>query len=199
MNRIAIASLTLIITSLAVADDVAGRKVLADFETSGATDVIAAGADSKPWQRFGEATADNIVATRDPASVLAGKASAMYPVFWPNRFGAAAMVADAPIDLTGDKSALITIRSTAAETKTQVMLSVSDGKTTFTSKTSQKLTDKPQTLTFSLAAADMERVDGPPVELPAVLAKIASIGFKVSSDGSKYSETILFDNLAVTK
>ena len=109
------------------------------------------------------------------------------------------MVAPAPLDLAGDTSAQLTIRSTAADTKTQVVLSVSDGKTTYTSKASQRVTGKPQALTFPLAVADLELVDGPRVALAEVLKHVATIGFKLTSDGSTYNETILFDDLAVAR
>lgn len=186
---------SLAVTSFALADAPAERKVLADFESMSDGDAIATAANSKPWRRFGEATADNVVATQD--GPLAGKTSAMYPVFWPNRFAVVALSADPALDLSAEKNVSVLIRSSSDQTKTRAALSVSDGKTTFSSKKPQPLTDRPQTLTFALA--DLELVDGPRAPLADVLAKATSIGVKLTSDGSKYGEQVLLDDLAVSK
>ena len=177
---------------LAVAEE---RRVLADFEANQQGDLIAKGAteDSRPWRRFGAATADNIIATDD---ALAGKVSAMYPLVWPGRFAATRMVSDKAMDLTAYKTASLSVKSDA-KNPTKITLQISDGKTTFESKTALPVTDVTATVKFDLDPAKMARVDGPPADFAKVLAVVTQIGFKLVSDGSKYSEKVTFDDLAV--
>ena len=182
----------LLTAGLARAD---GRQVLADFETNTPGDVLAkaAGADARPWRRFGAATADNVVAVDDGA--LAGKVSASYPLAWPGRFAATRLVADKPIDLSHAKTLSLIVKSDVKASVTKLTVQVSDGKTVYECKATQAVTDTATTLKFDLSPAAMTRVDGPPADLASVLAATTQVGIKLTSDGTKYSENVVFDDL----
>ena len=190
INRAALAGL-LFCGSMAYAET--PKKVLADFEDLKAGDAVAPapGESSRPWRRFGEATADNIVAV---GGGIGGKVSASYPLAWPGRFAATRLVADEPINLTGYKTVSITLKSDA-KTPTKVVLQIGDGKTVYESKAAQAVSDSVVTLKFDLAPEALALVDGLRVDLATLLENASQIGFKLTSDGSKYSEELLFDDL----
>ncbi len=172
--------------------------VIDDFESYNDKEVIGSSWDSSPWRRFGEATEDNVIATKAKSKVISGKASAVYSVSWPRKFGCALRVLDQPTDLSQHQAVSFKIRSNEPATLTVVRLSVTDGSSTYLSKERFLLSDQVQNVSFSLSGDAMELVDGAGA-YDDVAANATAIGFQLQSTTSRdqgYIEMIIFDDLS---
>lgn len=168
-------------------------KTIDNFEAYKPGQIIGKSWDSTPWRRFGLATNDNVVCTATDGKVVAGQRSAEYGAFWPNRFGAIRYVFDAATDLNVYTGAAVKIRSDNATTNTRVKLAISDGDTTYISGVGQALTNKVQSINFSLDPADMVLADGAHAYAD-VVANAKMIGMDFTSGEGQYTESIIFDD-----
>ena len=167
--------------------------VIDDFETYRDGQILGLSYDSLPWLRFGDATADNIVATNRRGKVISGRLSAQYGLFWPNTFGAARYAFTSPSDLSPYRHVSVAMRSDEPATRTMVKLALTNGYTTFATSRAEVLTDQEQVLTFELSPDVLVRVDGQEV-FEDVIRSVVNIGFTFQSSEGQYSETVLIDD-----
>ena len=151
---------------------------------------------SRPWRRFGAATTDNVVATTRRNKVISGNVSGQYGVFWPNTFGSARYVFEAPTDLSAFSAASVKVFSDTPTTTTYVRFAISDGVTTFALGGRRTITDQIQTFTFSFDEIESELMDGDDT-LARVISNVDNIGLIFQSVKGQYVETLMFDDLVL--
>ncbi len=187
-----------------------GERVVDDFERYKDGTVIGDSYASWPWRRFGTATNDHVVATEQSDRVISGSQSGQYCVYWPNEFGAVRYAFRRPKNLTGYAAASFKVRSCdvihaggrGETTYTTVVLAVSNGQTTFESKTAHPVSAQPQSIISYMSDSEMHRVDGSQT-LREVLREATEIGmtFRSTKTGSEglYTETLVFDDLKLIR
>ncbi len=183
------AALALSVTSAAMAG-----KMIDNFESYKGGQVIGKTYNSMPWCRFGAATNDNVLATDRSTKVIEGRLSAQYGVFWPNTFGAVRYGYDRPTDLSAHSLVAVKMKSDNSATKTRVKFAITNGQTTYASRSFKTLTDKVQTLVFEVGAGELELIDGAD-SYETVIKTAMSLGFNFQSPEGQYIETIMFDDL----
>ena len=183
---------------LLIAPAVFAERVLDDFETYKDGQIVGPSATSAPWRRFGRATIDNVVATRNVQKVIEGKVSGQYVVRWPASFGSARYQLDEPLNLRQFHRIAIDLRSDRSDTRTRVRLSIDDGKTSFLTKQRMPVTDAARSFAAVLDRERFERVAGKG-SFGEVIERVRAVGFNVynpkSEDESEVTETLIFDAL----
>lgn len=191
---------TLVLLSLSaacVAESVAPVAVVVDdFESYKSGEVVGSSASSSPWQRFGKATNDNVVATASATKIINGKRSGQYGMVWPAPFGAVQRVLEQPVDLRKQAAIAVTIRSELAETKTKATVRIGDGETTYEHIQPVALAAQATTIRFVLDAANFKRTAGK-ASLEDVLAAVTRIGLTFTSANQDARETVVLDDLKI--
>ena len=178
-------------------------RMIDDFESYEAGQVIASSAKSVPWRRFGDATRDDHVATDRADRVIAGYRSGQYSVAWPAKFGMVRYVIE-PKNFTTSQAILVKIRSDCdVQTSTRVQLNLTNGRAAFESKKAVELSNDADAkeIVFLVDPDKLERVDGDrSVTAKDLLLAVTEIGLKFTSpNGDTYKETILLDDLRIRR
>lgn len=168
--------------------------VVDDFESYKSGEVVGSSASGSPWQRFGKATNDNVVATALATKIIKGKRSGQYGMVWPAPFGAVQRVLDQPANLREQAAIVVTIRSELAETKTKTTVRIGDGETTYEHTQPIALTAEATTIRFAIDKAGFKRTAGK-ASFEDVFAAATRIGLTFTSENQDARETIVFDDL----
>lgn len=187
---------TCVLTAITVAAR-GDERIIDDFESYAPGHAIAVSAQSRPWQRFGQATNDNLITSKSEGRDMHGKVCARYALAWPNPFGALRRVLDEPLDVRHYGFAAVRMSSDRRESPTTVRLRISDGETTWESTEDQPVPHAARTLWFAIERTKMRRTDGK-ADYDAVAAKTATIGFTFRSGEEKAAETITLDQVRLT-
>lgn len=186
----------------------ADERVVDDFESYEAGQVIGPSAVSKPWKRFGDATNDNLVVVGQADRVISGSQSAQYCVVWPGSFGILRYSFEKPADLSGYVAVSFKVRSAdvryaqsegeesqyVGDTHTTVTLTLSNSSTTYEAVVAKPLSSEPQTYTIFLTEGILVPVEGLH-RFSALLSGVHEIGLTFRSTGGEYTETIIIDDL----
>lgn len=197
MLRIPAAVIALLFLSAVCAAETAAPAaavVVDDFESYKSGEVVGSSASSSPWQRFGKATNDNVVATASATKVIKGKRSGQYGMVWPAPFGAVQRVLEQPANLREQAAIAVTIRSELAETKTKITVRIGDGETTYEHTEPIALAAETKTIRFAIDKAGFKRAAGK-ASFEDVLAAVTRIGLTFTSENQDARETVVFDDL----
>jgi len=188
-----ISGLALAFTVLAPPAQAATVLTIDNFESYTAGSAIATSATSTPWLRFGNVS-DNLYASTNSTSLLAGTKSARIPIAITAAGQSATIRRNfaAATDFSGYKTASVLTKSLSATSTGLLQLSISNGPTTYVSTVAQSELPTAQTLSFSLAAGTFTLGSGTD-SFSTVLSGATSIGFRISSSASSASETFAFD------
>ena len=167
-----------------------------NFESYADGQIIGPNATSSPWRRFGGATNDNVMATRDERWVIRGDGSVLYGLVWPGSFGAVRYVFDKPTDLSPNNYVKVKMRSGSNTTYTQVRLAISNGSTTYVSVANLPLSRQVQQLVFKLGPNHLSKNIGHDT-YKQVIQGATTIGFDFRNVEDEGYETIVFDDFTL--